>query len=91
MRVVVKLFANFREVTNKKVLEIDVNGQTLSDAIIEVISRYPALKPMILADGELKPYVNVFINGADVKYNDGLKSKMSEGDEVAIFPPLSGG
>ncbi len=82
-----RLFANFREVTGKKDLSIDVNGDTVMDAILSLIASYPGLHPLMLHDGTLKPYVNVLVNGKTA----GPSDKVKENDELAIFPPVSGG
>jgi sulfur-carrier protein len=87
MRIRVRLFANFREVTGKKDLALDVRGDTLMDAVSSLIASYPGLGPLMLHDGALKPYVNVLINGKGAQPGD----KVHENDELAIFPPVSGG
>lgn len=91
MKIKIRLFANFREVTGKKDLEIDVTGNTVRDAISSLIQAYPGLEPLMLRDGEVKPYVNVLVNGMNVRDSDGMSSKIDEGDELALFPPVSGG
>ncbi|MCD1294834.1 molybdopterin synthase sulfur carrier subunit [Methanocella sp. CWC-04] len=91
VKIKIKLFANFREVTRKKDIEIDVAGDTIRDVISSLISEYPGLGPLMLQDGEIKPYVNVLLNGKDVKSGKGMAAQIKEGDELAIFPPVSGG
>jgi len=87
MKLNFRLFANFREVTGKKDLSLDVKGDTVMDAISSLIASYPGLRPLMLHDGALKPYVNVLINGQTA----GPSDKIKENDELAIFPPVSGG
>jgi MoaD family protein len=87
MKINVRLFANFREVVGKKDLSLDVNGDTAMAVVLSLIAFYPALGPLMLHEGNLKPYVNVLINGKKAVPTD----KIKEGDEVAIFPPVSGG
>jgi molybdopterin synthase sulfur carrier subunit len=87
MKINVRLFANFREVTGKKDLSLDVTGDTVMDAVSSLIASYPGLRPLMLHDGALKPYVNVLVNGKTAAPSD----KIKEGDELAIFPPVSGG
>jgi molybdopterin synthase sulfur carrier subunit len=82
-----RLFANFREVVGKKDVSLDVGGGTVMDAVSSLIASYPGLHPLMLHDGALKPYVNVLINGKTAAPSD----KVKEGDELAIFPPVSGG
>jgi molybdopterin synthase sulfur carrier subunit len=87
MRIRIRLFANFREVTGKKDLAQDVNGNTVMDAVSSLIASYPGLGPLMLHDGALKPYVNVLLNGKSAQPGDRIK----DNDELAIFPPVSGG
>ncbi len=87
MKINVRLFANFREVTGRKDLSLDVDGGTVMDAISSLLASYPGLRPLMLHDGALKPYVNVLVNGKTAAQSD----KIKEGDELAIFPPVSGG
>lgn len=87
----VKLFANFREVTKNKEVELDVKGGTVKDAVWSLIAAYPGLGPIMLNDQEIKPYVNILLNGKSVKDQGGVASRIKAGDELAIFPPVSGG
>jgi sulfur-carrier protein len=87
----VKLFANFREAAGKKDVELEFKGKTVKDAIDTLVSKYPALEPLMLKDGEIKPYVNIILNGKNAVDDGYLKLKVKDGDELAIFPPVSGG
>jgi molybdopterin synthase sulfur carrier subunit len=88
MKINVKLFANFREVTRKKDVSLDVRGETVRDAIDALVSAHPGLGPLMLHDGKVKPYVNVLLNGQTVKETS---THIKENDELALFPPVSGG
>ncbi len=87
MTINVRLFANFREAVGKKDLSLAMNGDTVMAAVLAIIALYPSLGPLMLHDGGLKPYVNVLVNGKKAEPTDRIK----EGDELAIFPPVSGG
>jgi len=91
MKLKVKLFANFREVTKNKEVEVSPKGDRVNDVISALIHDYPKLEPMILNGKEVKPYVNILINEKSVRDQGGLQAHVKEGDEVAIFPPVSGG
>ncbi|AFC99638.1 molybdopterin synthase subunit MoaD [Methanocella conradii HZ254] len=82
-----RLFANFREKAGKKEIALDVNGDTVMDAVRALIEAYPGLEPLMLQEGKIKPYVNVLVNGRRAEPSDRVK----DGDELAIFPPVSGG
>jgi molybdopterin synthase sulfur carrier subunit len=87
MKINVRLFANFREAVGKKDVSLDVSANTVMAVVLGLIALYPGLGPLMLLDGALKPYVNVLVNGKAAAPTDRIK----EGDEIAIFPPVSGG
>lgn len=87
-----RLFANFREAAKQKDVDVAVSGgNTISDAIKALLARYPAMEPMMFQDGRLKQYVNVLLNGQAVKGDQVAMIDVKEGDEIALFPPVSGG
>jgi molybdopterin synthase sulfur carrier subunit len=65
---------------------------TLAACIDALESAFPGLKDRICDDtGELRRFVNIYINGEDVRFMDGLDSPLKEGDEVSIVPAVAGG
>ena len=81
--VVIKLFAGFREKAKREKLEIDVSGETTLDEIIILLKKeLPELKEFF----ESKTAV-IAINHEVAE----LKSRVKNEDEIAIFPPVSGG
>ncbi len=91
MHLKVKLFANFREVTKNKEVEVSIKGNTVNDVLSALIHDYPNLKPLMFTGEEIKPYVNILLNGKSVRDQGGFTSEVKEGDVIAIFPPVSGG
>ncbi len=88
-KIKVKLFANIREFTGTKELEVDTG--TVSDVLKNLNEKFPGFEKMIFEDEKIKPYVNVFLNGKNVLDLDGLETELHTNDELAIFPPVSGG
>jgi molybdopterin synthase sulfur carrier subunit len=82
----VKLFANFREFTKTK--ELDIEGITVKDVLVTLCQKYPGLADMLFRDENLRPHINVFLNGRNIA---GLDILLKPDDEIAIFPPVSGG
>ena len=65
---------------------------TLAECIEGLESAFPGMKGRICDDtGELRRFVNVYINGEDVRFMDGLASALKAGDEVSIVPAVAGG
>ena len=88
--VTVKLFAHFRESAgNTK--EVIIPARTVGELIGELICRFEGLKGQISKDGKLRPYVNIMVNGVNIADLNGIDTKLDDGCEVAIFPPVSGG
>ncbi|MCX9085439.1 MAG: MoaD/ThiS family protein [Candidatus Methanoperedens sp.] len=88
-KIKVRLFANFREFT--KTGELEIEGNSVKDVLEKICGKYPGLENMLFKDGDLQPYVNIFLNGENVIGPALLESSLKNGDEVAIFPPVSGG
>ncbi|GFO95864.1 molybdopterin synthase subunit MoaD [groundwater metagenome] len=85
----VKLFANLREFTGTKELEVD--SGTVRDVLQKLSEKFPGFEKMIFDGEKIKPYVNVFLNGKNVLDPGGIETELRTNDEIAIFPPVSGG
>jgi molybdopterin synthase sulfur carrier subunit len=85
----VKLFANLREYTKTK--EIELDGDTAKDILVKLCKKFPGLEAMVFKDGNLEPHINVFLNGKNILELNGLETSLNPNDEIAIFPPVSGG
>jgi molybdopterin synthase sulfur carrier subunit len=85
----VRLFANIREIMGERELFLD--STTVSGVLDLLASIKPDLWDVLFEDGSLRPYITVLLNGRNITEIDGVMSALSEGDEVAIFPPVSGG
>ena len=91
MSVTVRIPTPLRRVTNgqDKVL---VEGETISDIIASLDAQFPGVKGRLCDEqGELRNFVNVYVNGEDVRFLDGLNSSTKAGDEVSIVPAVAGG
>ncbi|WP_232702790.1 ubiquitin-like small modifier protein 1 [Halobacterium wangiae] len=88
-----KLFADLAEVGGDRHVEVDVQpGETVGDALDALVDDRPALADRVLTeDGDLRHHVNVLHNGENVRNLDGLDTELAAGDELAMFPPVSGG
>lgn len=91
MSVTVRIPTPLRRVTNGQD-KVAVDGATLSEIIGSLDSQFPGLKNRLCDDsGELRNFVNVYINGEDVRFLKGLGSITKSGDEVSIVPAVAGG
>ena len=71
---------------------VDVHASDLASAIEALDARYPGFRDRLLDDqGELRQFVNVYLNDEDVRLGSGLKEKVGEKDEISIVPAVAGG
>jgi molybdopterin converting factor small subunit len=57
----------------------------------DLLGRFPALRGQLLADEELAPFVNVYVEGEDVRTRDGLETPVHESSTVILLPAMAGG
>ena len=87
----VRIPTPLRKMTNNEEI-VEVNAATIGDAIVELQSRYPGIKERLVDDnGEVRRFVNVYVNEEDIRFLDNQKTKLKEGDEVSIIPAIAGG
>jgi molybdopterin synthase sulfur carrier subunit len=91
MSVTVRIPTPLRGLTNNLDV-VAAEGGTLSACIDGLEGSYPGLKERICdEDGEIRRFVNIFVNGEDVRFLDGLSTALKTGDEVSIVPAVAGG
>ena len=72
--------------------DIDVDGGTVGDAVQALVGRHPALAAQLLTpEGDLHRFVNVYVNGRDVRYLEGLSTPVEARDEIRLLPAIAGG
>lgn len=89
-----QLFADLSDVAGDDRVAVEVSeGSTVGDALDALVDARPALGERVLAeDGSLHSHVNVLVNGENVRVEgEGLETPVESGDELAMFPPVSGG
>jgi sulfur-carrier protein len=90
MAVTVKIPTQLRGVTEGE-SEIEVDGATVGEALDAVFAQHAELRERITEDGGLRRFVNVYVSGEDIRFQDGLETELSDGDEVTILPAVAGG
>ena len=71
--------------------QVDVDGATVRDVIDRLIETYPSLRERLLDGGELPQFLNVFIDGTDVRLLSGLDTEVGDGATVILLPAVAGG
>ena len=91
MAISVKIPTPLRKLTDGN-STVSVSGSNITNIISDLENKYPGIKDRICEEnGEIRPLVNIFVNGEDIRYLEGLNSKLSEDDEVSIVPAVAGG
>ena len=72
--------------------ELRASGSTVGEVLAEVGSNHRELYARITTDeGAVKPFLNVFVNGDDIRFNGELETTVKDGDEISIIPSIAGG
>jgi MoaD family protein len=67
------------------------DGTSLGALIDDLEANHPGLKERLLDNGDLRRFVNVYVNDEDVRFLGGLDAELSDGDEVVVLPAVAGG
>ena len=71
---------------------IDVNGGSVKQVLEELFSAYPDIKGHLVEDnGSLRNFVNIFIEGEDIRQGGGMNAEVPDGSDVRIIPSIAGG
>ena len=74
------------------VKSLDLQGDSIRAVVDALVKRHPSLSTQLLTeDGELNRFVNVYVNGQDVRYLAGLDTPVAATDEVRLLPAMAGG
>ena len=72
--------------------QVELEGGTVRELVEALVAKFPALRQQLLGeDGDLNRFVNVYVNGQDVRYLNGLDTPVAERDEVRLLPAMAGG
>ena len=92
IQVTIKVFAQFRDLLKKNKIEMEIeNGADIFQVMKALCSLYNIRDEIFDKNNELKEWVKILKNGRQIKFLNGIKTKLEQGDEIALFPPMSGG
>src|SRR5207237_6992012 len=69
--------------------QVEATGATVREVLDDLTSRYGALKAQLFEDEEIAPYVNVYVEGEDVRTLDGLDTAVRDGATVILLPAIA--
>jgi molybdopterin converting factor small subunit len=77
---------------NRAEVRIKGSADSVSNALSLLWEQCPGVRDRVVTEiGEVRPHVNIFIDGEDIRYTGGLRSPVHDGAEIVILPALSGG
>ena len=71
--------------------EVEARGGTVRELLDDLLGRFPSLRGQLFEDEELAPFVNVYVEGEDVRTLDGLDTSVDHGSTVILLPAMAGG
>jgi len=70
---------------------LDASGETVRELLDDLAGRFPQLRDRIYTEGELARFVNVYVEGEDVRTREGLDTSVANGSTVILLPAMAGG
>jgi molybdopterin synthase sulfur carrier subunit len=70
---------------------VEVVATTVQTALAALGTKHPALTARIFDNGQVRRFVNLYLNNEDIRYLDNLATPVKDGDELAIIPAVAGG
>ncbi|MGQ0644660.1 MAG: ubiquitin-like small modifier protein 1 [Elusimicrobiota bacterium] len=87
----VRIPAPLRKLTKDQAI-VEAPGSNIEEIIAGLEKSYPGLKERICDEsGQIRRFINVFVNGEDIRFKDGAKTPVADGAEVSIIPAIAGG
>ena len=91
MPVLVRIPTPLRTLT-KSNAEIQAKGATIDSVVDDLERQFPGLKERLLDEtGELRRFINIYVNQEDIRFLQAKKTTLKDGDEVSIVPAIAGG
>jgi molybdopterin converting factor small subunit len=71
--------------------EVRAEGATVRELLDDLMSRFPGLRTQLVEDDDIAPFVNVYVEGEDVRTLDGIETPVAAGSTVILLPAMAGG
>ena len=80
-----------RRLTNEKD-EVESNASSISELVVELEEQFPGIKDRLCEDdGTIRKFINIYVNDEDIRFLDGVNTKINNEDIVSIIPAIAGG
>ena len=71
--------------------QVCAEGETVRELLDDLMGRFPGLRSQLVEDEELAPFVNVYVEGEDVRTREGIDTEVRPGSTVILLPAMAGG
>jgi len=89
--VTVRIPTPLQKITGNK-SEVSASGATVKEILDDMESNYPGMKERLYSeDGDLRKFINIYINNEDIRFLDSDNSKVKDGDVISVIPAIAGG
>ena len=87
----IRIPAPLRKLTKDQAV-VESSGSTIEDVLSDLEKNYPGIKERICDEtGQVRRFINIFVNGEDIRFKQGTKTKVDSGAEISIIPAIAGG
>ena len=71
--------------------QVEARGENVRELLVDLMGRFPALRGQLVEDGDIAPFVNVYVDGEDVRLRSGLETPVRADTTVILLPAMAGG
>ena len=90
MSVKVRIPSQLRQLTSGEGM-VEIDAGTIGSIIMELENRHPGMAERLLDEGEVRRFINLYVDGDDIRFAQGLDTEVADGAEVSIVPAVAGG
>lgn len=91
MSVLIRIPTPLRPLTNGQ-NEVQETGASVREVLDNLTSRFPGIRERLMDEkGELRRFINIYVNEEDIRFREGVQTSLKEGDEMSIIPAIAGG
>lgn len=90
MSVKVRIPSQLRQLTGGEGM-VEIDAGTVGGIIMELENAHPGVSERLLDGGELRRFINIYVDGDDIRFAEGLDTQVADGAEISIVPAVAGG
>lgn len=90
MSVKVRIPSQLRQLTGGEGM-VEIDPGSVGGIIMELENKHPGIAERLLDNGEVRRFINIYVDGDDIRFADGLQTAVADGSEVSIVPAVAGG